>query len=84
MIEKIQILMNSLKSFFHIHFFSKPIVSKYISFHARKIIYECRCGKRKSKMVRKSFSETFPIPTDIFLTEEQFELIERGSVNPSV
>jgi len=47
----------------HIHIYNTPIHSRYVSFSTREIIYECRCGKRCSKSVTKSFGSAFPIET---------------------
>lgn len=52
-------LLNSL----HIHTFITPIHSMYSYFSGRKIIYECRCGERKSFDVRRAYGDAFPIPT---------------------
>ena len=59
----------------HVCIFSKPIVSKYSTFNSRDIIYECRCGKRKSVNVYRNFGDSFPIETTNFLTEKDFKEI---------
>jgi hypothetical protein len=56
--------MRKLKKLFHIHNCNKPIASLYWGFNTRKIIYECRCGKKETHVVTRAFSESFPIPTN--------------------
>lgn len=65
--------------FNHIHYFDKPIASKYVSFHTRDIIYECRCGKRKVVREHRRFGEPFPIETNILITQKEFESILNNS-----
>jgi hypothetical protein len=36
-------LLNKL----HIHYFNKPVAVGYVSFNYRRVMFECRCGKRK-------------------------------------
>jgi len=62
---------------FHIHQY-KPIVSRYISFGARDIIYECRCGKREVRRVRRNFGDEFPIITATLLSKDDFDAILGG------
>lgn len=69
---------DKIKKCFHFHNYSKPIYSKYVSFHVRDIIYECRCGKRKSKRTERTFSSTFPIETNICVGDEEFKRILNG------
>lgn len=59
----------------HICSFSKPIVSRYISFNTRDIVYECRCGKRKIEREYRSFDNPFPIQTTNFITHQELEKI---------
>jgi hypothetical protein len=53
--------------------FDKPIISRYISFNTRDIIYECTCGKRVIKRDTRAFSDPFPIPTNPLLSQRDFE-----------
>ena len=51
-----------------------PIISRYVSFCTRDIIYECKvCGMRKIKRVYKPFGEAFPIETTPLITRQEFE-----------
>lgn len=59
----------------HYHCYSKPIVSKYIFFNARDIVYECRCGERKIIRVYRPFNELFPIQTTNLITHQELEKI---------
>ena len=56
--------MNRIKKFFHIHNCNKPVASLYWGFNTRKIIYECRCGKKELHVVTRDFSSSFPISTN--------------------
>lgn len=57
----------------------KPILSRYISFGTREILYESKAGKRKLIMVHRGFSEPFPIETTNFLTyKEMQEALKNG------
>lgn len=75
--------MKKLLKMFHIHLFSKPIVSQYHSFETRRIIYECRCGKREVVKVYASFESNrdFPIKTTMLLTNKEFNEILSGERN---
>jgi hypothetical protein len=65
--------------FLHLHNFNKPIVSKYLNFHERKIVYQCRCGKRKAKRVFRTFSDSFPIETTPLMTnDEVLKVVNEG------
>lgn len=71
--------MKKLLSYFfpHIHCYKKPVVSQYVSFHTRNIIFECECGKREQRRVIKAFSEDFPIPTTPYISDkEMLEYLE--------
>ena len=46
----------------------KPILSRYISFNSRQILYESRNGHRKLVMVYRDFDSPFPIETTHFLS----------------
>lgn len=63
----------------HFHNFKTPIVSRYVSFNTRDIIYECSCGKRKSFEITTDFGESFPIPTSSFMSHADFEKILKGA-----
>ena len=62
----------------HIHIFKTPIASIYMSFEWRRIIYQCRCGKKISKEIYDNYYNGigFPIETTHFSQDEdEFELI---------
>ena len=63
------------KNKLHVHSYDKPIISQYVSFNTRDIVYECKCGKRTIKRVYQSFSEPFPINTTPFITNEDLKKI---------
>jgi len=59
----------------HCHSYYKPIVSIYVSFNTRDIVYECRCGKRKIIRDYRPFDVPFPIQTTNFITHQELEKI---------
>jgi len=59
----------------HICSFSKPIISRYVSFNTRDIVYECRCGKKRIIRDYRPFDEPFPIQTTNFITHQELENI---------
>lgn len=65
----------------HLCRFSKPIVSKYVTFNSRDIIFQCKCGKRRCKRVTKAFDADFPIPTTNLISEKEFDHILAGGNN---
>ena len=67
----------------HLCRFSHPIVSKYVGFETRNIIYQCKCGKRKCKKVTRTFEDNrdFPIKTSVMMTEKEFDIILAGGDN---
>lgn len=44
-----------LKKKLHTHDYYKPIISRYVSFETRDIIYECKCGDRKCFKVYRNY-----------------------------
>lgn len=66
--------MKRLLKLFHKCWYKKPILSRYLSFNSREIVFECRCGKRKLFEVTVSDSDKpFPIQTTPFLTDEDIK-----------
>jgi len=65
---------------FHIHFYNKPIISDYMSFNVRRIIYECRCGKKQCYEIGRPFDVPFPIPTTGLLSQKDFNEILNSNV----
>ena len=74
-------MLNWIKTKLHIHLFTLPVVSKYVSFHQRDIVYQCRCGKKKLDRVYKQFGESFPIETASLITNYEVNKILN---NPAV
>ena len=72
--------MKRLGLIFHIHLFTRPIVSRYSGFNTRDIIYECRCGCKKLVEVSKGFSSPFPSEIDYMVTESNFNSILKSNV----
>lgn len=70
------------KDKFHIHSYSKPIISRYVSFNTRDIVYECRCGQRKIIHEYRPFDDPFPIKTTPFITNQDLEKI--ANENPNI
>ena len=64
-----------LKNKMHIHCFDKAIASQYRSFHCRNIIYECRCGERREERECREFGDSFPIVTNILITNKEMNQI---------
>lgn len=65
----------------HCHSYSKPIVSMYVSFNTRDIVYECKCGKRKIIRDYRPFDVPFPIETTNFITRKELEAIANEKAN---
>lgn len=59
----------------HCHIYSAPIISRYISFHTREIVYRCRCGKMVALREDFGLSQPFPIETSSVSSEEIQALI---------
>lgn len=69
-------MKNIIESIFgHKHSFHKPIVSAYVSFNTRDIVYECKCGKRKKYRVSLPFDIPFPIETTPFISSTDLDKI---------
>jgi len=66
-------LIRKLKNNIHLHKFSKPIISSYVSFNTRDIVYECKCGKRQIFRIYRNFSDPFPIPTTSDLSKKELD-----------
>lgn len=67
--------MKKILGLFHIHSFSTPIVSEYVSFHTRRIIYQCRCGCKEARSVSLPFGISFPIETTLFFESKDFKYL---------
>ena len=69
-------IINKIKKNFHVCcYYSKPLISKYRTFDSRIIIFQCRCGNKESIIERRYFSDAFSIPTNIRITDKQFNSI---------
>jgi hypothetical protein len=57
----------------------QPIISRYIGFNTRDIIYECSLtGERKSVRTFRSFGSAFPIPTTMNIDGYEYDIILNG------
>ena len=68
-----------LKKKLHTHYYSKIIVSQYYSFNYRKVVVECRCGKRDIQVW--NHDSVYPILTTNFITNKEMESILNKSIN---
>jgi len=66
----------------NIHNYNVPIVSIYVSFNVRTIIYECACGKRKAYTIKFPEHEMFPIETSMHYKRTDIEDILNHKINP--
>jgi hypothetical protein len=58
----------------------KPIISMYVSFNVRDIIYECSYTKeRKCVRERRNYGDAFTIPTTNFIDYKTFKEVLNGS-----
>ena len=53
--------------------YNTPIVSKYVSFNTRDIVYKCKCGKGIIQRIYTPYERPFPIPTTNFITRKDLE-----------
>ena len=58
------------------HKFDTPIVSRYVSFNVRDIIYECKCGKRQNVKVYAPTDKPFPIETHSVSWKDFSDILE--------
>lgn len=65
-------MLKWLKNKLHIHCYIKPIASQYWTFSTRRIFYQCRCGKTIDKLVYRDFGDSFPIATNCFMSDKEF------------
>ena len=68
-------LISAIRKRIHIHSYWRPIVSRYVSFNCRDIVYQCDCGKRIIERECRGFSEPFSIETTPFLTKSDLQKI---------
>lgn len=59
----------------------KPIISRYVSFNVRDIVYECKCGKRTIHRIYRPFHIDFPIETTPYVTKKDLEKIANEKTN---
>ncbi len=65
-------IIKSIRKKLHVCYHNKPIISRYMSFHTREIIYECKCGHRQVERVTRAFSDPFPIETTSLIAYKEF------------
>lgn len=79
----IQVIKNILKKLHRCNY-DTPIVSRYVGFSTRDIIYQCTCGKKKSYMIYRNFGIPFPIETNCFMERKEFkEILESDKIYPT-
>lgn len=79
----IQVIKNIFKRL-HRCYYNTPIVSRYIGFNSRDIIYQCSCGKKKSYTIYRNFGDPFPIETNLFMERKEFnEILESDKIYPT-
>jgi hypothetical protein len=61
----------------HSHDYNKPIVSRYVSFSERDIVFECNCGKRQLLRERREFSDAFSMLTTMGITKTDVKKLLR-------
>ena len=66
-----------MKNIFHFHKF-EPILSAYISFNFRRVVYKCKCGKIKWKDVLQE--KIYPFPTSDYISKEEANKICNGQI----
>jgi hypothetical protein len=64
-----------IKKRIHLHEFDTPIVSMYVSFHCRDIVYQCKCGEGRITRVCLPFGKSFDIETTIGITQKELKQI---------
>ncbi len=78
----IKAYLKKIQDKLHICVFSKPIISRYVGYSTRDIIYQCRCGKRAAQLVCRPSNMDFPIDTSIMLSHKEFQDILNGNIDP--
>lgn len=59
----------------HIHRYNKPIISNYVSFSTRDVVWECRCGHRKLVRESRAFSSPFSLSWTVGLNNKEMEQV---------
>ena len=72
--------LKKIKKYFHKCHFDKIIVSQYWTFNLRKVIVECKCGKRD--MQTWNHKDVYPIITTNFITNKEMQEILNEKNNP--
>lgn len=73
----LKIILNKM----HIHRCNQPILSQYWTFHSRRIVYQCKCGKKELHHVHRNFGDAFPIETGIMIENKE---VDKVLQNPDV
>ena len=64
-------LIKWLKTHFHKHNYNKIIASQYYTFNTRKVVVECKCGKR---VIEKwNHDNVYPFLTNLLITNKEME-----------
>jgi hypothetical protein len=60
---------------FHIHRHNKPIISDYVSFNTRDVVWECRCGHRKLVREFRAYGSSFSLSWTVGLDKKEMEQV---------
>lgn len=60
---------------FHIHIHSTPILSSYVSFSTRDVVWECRCGHRKLTRESRAYSSPFSLSWTCKLSKSDMQKV---------
>ena len=73
-------LINNLKKYLHCHIYSKPVLSRYVSFHTREIVWRCRCGGMVAHRMTLPFGVAFPIKTTDDVGSDEIQDLLAGKI----
>jgi hypothetical protein len=68
-------MIDKIRKWLHRCNYSKPIISQYWTFHSRRIIYECKCGKRQMFKITLPYDVPFDIETTYSITNAEMDKI---------
>jgi azurin len=57
----------------HYHEFNKPVMSRYVSFNSRDIIFECKCGELKMVRENRGYADAFSMGTNLYTTAQEMD-----------
>ena len=68
-----------MKLFPHIHRYNEPIISDYVSFSTRDVVWQCRCGHRKLVRESRAFGSPFSLSWTVGLDKKEMEQVLSGT-----